>query len=92
MISSARLSRSLLFSNVKTRPGSVVSDSVILPEVEVGRDCRVQRAVIDRGCRLPDGLVVGEDPVEDARRFRVTPGGVTLVTPDMLGQRLHAVE
>ena len=40
----------------------------------------------------PDGLVVGEDPVEDARRFRVTPGGVTLVTPDMLGQRLHAVE
>ncbi len=92
VISSARLSRSLLFSNVKTRPGSMIGDSVILPEVEVGRDCRVHRAVIDRGCRLPDGLVVGEDRVEDARRFRVTPGGVTLVTPDMLGQRLHAVE
>jgi glucose-1-phosphate adenylyltransferase len=92
VISSARLSRSLLFSNVKTRPGSRIRDSVVLPEVEVGQDCRISRAVIDRGCCIPDGLVIGEDPEEDARRFRVTRAGVTLVTPEMLGQRLHAVE
>jgi glucose-1-phosphate adenylyltransferase len=65
---------------------------VVLPEVEVGRGCRIRKAVIDRGCQLPEGLVVGEDPEQDARRFRVTAGGVTLVTPEMLGQRLHAVE
>jgi glucose-1-phosphate adenylyltransferase len=92
VISSARLRRSLLFSNVKASPGSVIDDSVVLPEVEVGRGCRIRKAVIDRGCQLPEGLVVGEDPERDARRFRLTPGGVTLVTPDMLGQRLHAVE
>ena len=92
VISSARLGRSLLFSNDKTRPGSVINDSVVLPEVEVGRGCRIRKAVIDRGCQLPEGLVVGEDPEQDARRFRVTAGGVTLVTPEMLGQRLHAVE
>jgi glucose-1-phosphate adenylyltransferase len=92
VISSARLGRSLLFSNVKTRPGSVINDSVVLPEVEVGYGCRIRKAVIDRGCRIPEGEVIGEDPGEDARRFHVTAGGVTLVTPDMLGQRLHAVE
>ncbi len=84
VISSARLRRSLLFSNVKASPGSVIDDSVVLPEVEVGRGCRIRKAVIDRGCQLPEGLVVGEDPERDARRFRLTPGGVTLVTPDML--------
>ena len=92
VISSARLGRSLLFSNVKTRPGSVINDSVVLPEVEVGHGCRIRKAVLDRGCRIPEGEVIGEDPDEDARRFHVTAGGVTLVTPDMLGQRLHVVE
>jgi glucose-1-phosphate adenylyltransferase len=48
--------------------------------------------VIDRGTRVPDGTVIGEDPDADAQRFRVTRGGVVLVTAEMLGQRLHVVE
>jgi glucose-1-phosphate adenylyltransferase len=52
--------------------------------VEVGRGVRLTRVVVDRGCVLPDGLVVGEDPVEDARRFFRTANGITLVTQAML--------
>jgi glucose-1-phosphate adenylyltransferase len=58
----------------------------MLPHVEVGRHVRLNRVVVDRGCRLPDGLVVGEDPVEDARRFRRTESGVTLITQAMLNR------
>ena len=59
---------------------------LLLPGVQMGRGARVTRAVIDRDCEIPDGLVIGEDPVEDARRFLRTPSGITLVTRDMLGQ------
>jgi len=62
-----------------------------MPDVNIGRNCRVYKAVIDRGCRIPEGTVIGEDPEADAERFFVSPGGVTLVTPDMLGQDRHYV-
>lgn len=91
MISSAELKHSLLFSSVRTAPGSVLEETVVLPEVQVGKGCRIKRAVIDHGCAIPDGLVVGEDSKEDARRFRVTPGAVTLTTPEMLGQELQVL-
>jgi glucose-1-phosphate adenylyltransferase len=58
---------------------------VILPNVDIGRGVILKRAVVDKDCRLPDGLVVGVDPDEDRKRFHVTPKGVTLVTPQMLG-------
>ena len=87
VISGAAVINSLLFSNVKVHSYSTVQDSVLLPEVRVGRHCRISRAVIDRGCDLPEGTVIGEDPVADAQRFRVTPKGITLVTPEMLGQK-----
>ena len=87
VISGAAVINSLLFSNVKVHSYSTVQDSVLLPEVRVGRHCRITRAVIDRGCDLPEGTVIGEDPVADAQRFRVTPKGITLVTPEMLGQK-----
>jgi len=89
IISGALLNRSLLFSQVKLHSHTVVEDSVVLPEVDVGRHCRVKRAIIDRGCRLPEGTVIGEDPEADAKRFRVTPKGIVLVTPEMLGQKAH---
>jgi glucose-1-phosphate adenylyltransferase len=92
VIASARMSQSLLFSNVVSERGSVIEDSVVLPDVRIGRDCRIRKAVIDRGTRVPDGTVIGEDADADARRFRVTRGGVVLVTAEMLGQRLHVVE
>jgi len=89
VISGALLNRSLLFSQVKLHSYTVVEDSVVLPEVDVGRHCRVKRAIIDRGCRLPEGTVIGEDPEADVKRFRVTPKGIVLVTPEMLGQNAH---
>lgn len=87
VISGARIVDSLLFSNVKVHSYSEVRETVVLPEVQIGRSCRITRAVIDRGCVLPEGTVIGEDREADARHFRVTPGGITLVTPRMLGQK-----
>lgn len=86
VISGATIVNSLLFSNVKAHSWSVVSDSVLLPEVDIGRYCRISRAIIDRGCKLPEGTVIGEDREADAQRFRVTEKGIVLVTPEMLGQ------
>ncbi|MGW8229009.1 MAG: glucose-1-phosphate adenylyltransferase [Gammaproteobacteria bacterium] len=91
IISGAQVRHSLLFSNVKINSFSTLEDAVILPEVDIGRHCHIKRAVIDRGCLIPEGTVIGEDPIEDAKRFHVTPGGVTLVVPEMLGQQLHHV-
>lgn len=85
-IVSGSVFRSLLFSQVRVHSYSQVHWSVLLPGVQMGRGARVTRAVIDRDCEIPDGLVIGEDPVEDARRFLRTPSGITLVTRDMLGQ------
>lgn len=87
VISGADVRYSLLFSNVKVHSYAQVRDSVILPEVDIGRNCRIYRAVIDRGCVLPEGTVIGENREEDAKRFRVTSKGITLVTPEMLGQK-----
>ena len=87
IISGAAIINSLLFSNVRVHSYCTVKETVVLPEVVINRHCRITRAIIDRGCVLPEGTVIGEDPVEDAKRFRVTPKGITLVTPEMLGQK-----
>jgi glucose-1-phosphate adenylyltransferase len=92
IISGAQVVRSLLFSNVRVNSFSLVEDSVVLPNVDIGRSCRIRRAVIDKGCRLPAQLVVGEDAEQDARRFYRTDGGITLITTDMLGQNVHEDE
>lgn len=92
VVSGARVRRSLLFSNCAVNSYSTIEDSVLLPEVEVGQHCRIQRAIIDRGTLIPDSTDIGIDHDEDRKRgFRVTASGLTLVTPDMLGQDLHFV-
>lgn len=91
IISGAVVRHSLLFSNVKVNSYAYIEDTVVLPNVEIGRDCRVRRAVIDKGCHIPPGTVIGENPQEDARRFYVSPEGITLVTPEMLGMSLRHV-
>ena len=85
-IISGALFRSLLFSSCRVHSWSQVNWSVLLPSVEVGRRARLTRVVADRGCRIPDGMVIGEDPEADARRFRRTAGGITLVTRGMLAK------
>ncbi|PID49443.1 MAG: glucose-1-phosphate adenylyltransferase [Proteobacteria bacterium] len=87
VISGATAINSLLFSNVKLHSYSLVEESILLPEVEVGRHCRIKRAIIDRGCKLPPGTIIGEDHEADAKHFRVTEKGITLVTHSMLGQK-----
>lgn len=84
IVSGAEVTNSVLFSNVLVRSHSVIEDSVVLPDVQINRNCRIKRAVIDRRCKLPDGLVIGEDPVLDAQRFHRTENGVVLVTRGML--------
>jgi len=63
-----------------------VEQSVLLPDVTVHRNCRLSKVVIDRGCVIPEGLVVGEDPVLDAERFERTEGGVVLITQEMIAK------
>jgi glucose-1-phosphate adenylyltransferase len=92
VISGSTVRHSLLFSNVRVNSYGYVQDSVILPDVNVGRNCEVRRAIIDRGCRLPEGMTVGVDLESDkANGFYVSEGGVTLVIPEMLGQEANYV-
>ncbi|MFD2236759.1 glucose-1-phosphate adenylyltransferase [Aureimonas populi] len=84
IISGGSLSRSLLFTGVRQRSWSVLDHAVVLPHCLIGRGARVSRAVIDRGVRIPDGLVIGEDPELDAQRFRRTATGICLVTQPMI--------
>jgi glucose-1-phosphate adenylyltransferase len=91
IISGATLRRSLLFSNVKINSYAYLEDAVVLPDVTIGRRARLKKVVIDKGCQIPEGLVVGENPEEDRIRFYMTDDGITLVTPDMLGQSIHHV-
>lgn len=91
IISGAVVRRSLLFSGVRVEERSVVEDSVILPKVQIGRNAVIRRAIIDKRCRIPDGTQIGVNRDEDARRFHVTEKGVTLVTPEMLGQQVHGI-
>lgn len=76
--------RSLLFTNVHVHSYARLHEAVVLPSVDVGRGARLSRVVVDRSCRIPDGLVVGEDPVLDAKRFRRSENGVVLITQAML--------
>lgn len=89
IISGAKIRHALLFNNVTVDEGSNVENSVVLPEVRIGKQCRINNAVIDKGAIIPDHTVIGENAEEDAGRFYVSPGGVVLVTADMLGQVLH---
>jgi len=89
IISGGSVRRSLLFSNVQVRSFSSIEDSVILPNVDIGRHARLKRVVIEKNCKIPEGLTVGFDSKEDSKRFYVTDKGVTLITPEMLGQQAH---
>ena len=84
IVSGAYVKQSLLFSSVTIDEGSEIIQAVILPQVKIGRHCRITRAIIDKRCVIPDNTVIGEDHAEDAKRFKVTAEGVVLVCPHML--------
>ncbi|MHA7814912.1 MAG: glucose-1-phosphate adenylyltransferase [Pseudohaliea sp.] len=87
IISGSEVHDSVLFSGVYVHPHATVGGAVLLPDVEVGAGSRLGRVIVDRSCRIPEGTRIGLDPEEDrANGFRVSAGGVTLVTRGMLGQ------
>jgi glucose-1-phosphate adenylyltransferase len=91
LITGASIRNSVLFSNVRVHSYAKVEGSVVLPDVAIGRNCRISRCVIDKGTIIPEGTVIGEEREEDARRFYVSENGITLVTPEMFGQELHTL-
>ena len=86
IISGATLRRSLLFSGVRVDHHTLVEDSILLPQVQVGAHCVLRKCIIDSHCRIPAGTQIGVDHVADRQHFRVTDSGITLVNLDMLGQ------
>lgn len=86
IISGSEVRRSLLFTGVKIGSYSTVNEAVILPYCNIGRGARLGRVIVDSGVRIPEGMVIGEDPELDARRFRVSEKGVVLVTRDMMAR------
>jgi glucose-1-phosphate adenylyltransferase len=86
IVSGSTVRRSMLFSGVVVHSYSLVEDSIVLSNVEIGRDCVIKKCIIDRDCHLPDGTRIGLNPSEDRKRFHVTESGITLVTRAMLGQ------
>ena len=91
IISGASIRRSLLFSDVRVNSYSEIEDSVILPDVDIGRYVRLRKVVVDKRCSIPEGLEAGFDTEKDKKRFHVTDSGVTLITAEMLGQEVHRV-
>lgn len=86
IVSGSTVRHSLLFPRVRVHSYTEISDSVVFPNVDVGRHCKIRKALIDRYCRIPDGTVIGYDIEEDRKRFHVSPKGVVLVTPEMLDE------
>lgn len=92
IISGAKVHNSLLFSNVRVEEHTTIESTVVLPDVIIGKNCDINHAIIDRGCEIPDGMIVGKNDEEDSKRFFVSPKGVVLITPEMLGQEIHQVK
>ncbi|RZU02396.1 glucose-1-phosphate adenylyltransferase [Rivibacter subsaxonicus] len=86
IVSGSHVANSVLFSGVRVHSFCNIDQAVILPDVTIGSRCRLRKVVIDRGCQIPDGTVIGEDAAEDAARFERTEGGVVLVTRPMLAR------
>ena len=84
IVSGASLRRTLLFTGVHAHSYTSLEEAVVMPYAEIGRNVRLRRVVIDRGVKIPDGLVAGEDPEFDAKRFRRTASGVCLITTKMV--------
>jgi glucose-1-phosphate adenylyltransferase len=92
LISGSSVDDSVLFSDVRVHSYCDITGSVILPKVTVNRNVVLKNVVIDRGCNIPEGMQIGVNLEEDKKRFYVSEKGITLVTPDMLGQDLYRVQ
>ena len=83
---SSSVTNSVLFSNVLVDNNCELDGVMALPGCRIGAGSRLTNVILDNGCCVPEGTVIGENPEEDRKRFVVTPGGVTVVNREMLGQ------
>jgi len=83
IVSGGRVNRCVFSPGVRINSYAEVTDSVLMHGVEVGRYCRIRRAIIDKGISIPPGMDIGYDLDEDRRRFQVTEGGITVVSKGM---------
>jgi len=88
IISGAKVKRSIIFYATTIGSYSSVKDSVVLPKVTIGENCSIRRAIIDKGCIIPDGTIIGEDSQHDAEKYHISKNGIVLVTKEMLGQNM----
>jgi len=86
VIDSSQLTRALLFSNVKVASGCVLTGALVLPNCIIGSDCRLSKVILDNGCEVPAGTVIGEDPADDAQRYHRTSDGIVVANRRMFGQ------
>ncbi len=91
IISGSTVRHSLLFSDVCIDDYTSIEDTVVLPDVIIGKHCEIKNAIIDKGCRIPEGTKIGISTEDDKNNYHVSPKGIVLVTPEMLGQELHHV-
>ena len=91
IVSGSDIRRSMLFSGVRIHSYSTVEDSIVLPNVQIGRNCILKKCIIDKNCVIAEGTQVGIDPVEDRKRFRVSPSGITLISRAMIGQDVNPI-
>src|SRR5262249_6577301 len=91
IVSGATVRRCLLSTSVVVERHSQLQDCVLRPSVEIGSNVRLQRVIVDRHCRIPDGFSAGFDREADRQRFEVSEAGTVLITPEMLGQFIHSL-
>jgi glucose-1-phosphate adenylyltransferase len=91
IISGSSINQSVLFSNVNVDSFSDVRDSVLMPDVNIGRHVKLNRVIVDTGASIPDGMEIGFKSDLDRKRFYVSEKGITLVTSSMLGQPIYQV-
>ena len=86
IVSGSTIRRTMLFSGVNVHSYALLEDSIVLPGVQIGRNCILKKCIVDKRCVIPEGMQIGVDAQEDRKRFHVTPSGTTLVSRSMLGQ------
>lgn len=84
IISGATLLHTLLFTGVRVHSFAQLEGAIVLPYSDVARGARLRNVIVDRGVHIPEGLIVGEDPELDAKRFRRTHKGRVLITQSMI--------
>jgi glucose-1-phosphate adenylyltransferase len=92
IISGATIEHSMLFNNVRVQDHTYIKNSIILPNVTIGKNCRINNTIVDKECKIPDDTIIGEDLSKDAQRFDISPEGIRLVEPEMLGQSIQQIE